>query len=91
MGILKKEQKTYSFRDVDNLVRKYTDEGGQAVQLSEGTLQSGDWILYDPEGRLCAFVIREIYVNCWTSAQTIRRYNTLPKKYKKLFEQHQFD
>ena len=84
MGIFKKEQKKYSWRDVDNLVKRYTDEGGQVIQLSEGVLQSGNWVLYDPKGRLYAFIIKEIYVNCWTSAQTIRRYNKLPKKYERI-------
>lgn len=82
MGIFKKEQKRYSWRDVDNLIKRYTDEGGQAIQLSEGVLQSGNWVLYDPECRLCAFVIKEVYVNGWTSEQTIRRYNKLPKNTK---------
>lgn len=91
MGIFKKEQKRYSWRDVDNLIKRYTDEGGQAIQLSEGVLQSGNWVLYDPECRLCAFVIKEVYVNGWTSTQTIRRYNKLPKKYEMLVEQLQFD
>lgn len=36
---------------VDNLVARYEEEGGYAIQLNEGSLASGDWILYDDTGK----------------------------------------
>ena len=62
---------------VDNLVAWYEEEGGYAIQLNEGSLASGDWILYDDTGKLkCFYIYEEVY----------RDWNGFPKKYKKMVE-----
>lgn len=88
MVFLKKKQTLYSFRDIDNLIERYIKAGGEAVQTEEGTLGSGNWILFDYAGNLKNFIIKEVYVNCWTSAHTIRGYKKLPKKYEALLENY---
>lgn len=37
---------------VDNLVFRYEEAGGYAIQINEGTLSSGEWVLYDDTGKL---------------------------------------
>ncbi len=71
--------KNYSWQEVEKLIKRYIDKGGSAIQLREGVLGSGDWIL--TSDTLYSFVIKEIFVTSWTSAHTIRRYKNLPKKY----------
>lgn len=71
--------KNYSWQEVEKLIKRYIDKGGSAIQLREGVLGSGDWIL--TSDTLYSFVIKEIFVTSWTSSHTVRRYKTLPKKY----------
>ena len=71
---------------VDEFIQKYIKAGGDAYQTEEGTLGSGNWILFDYAGKLKNFIIKEVYINCWTSAHTIRGYKKLPEKYKAVLE-----
>lgn len=73
--------KLYSFREAEKLINRYLEAGGNAIQTSDGVLGIGNWILYDYSNKLKCFVITEIYLNCWSSAQKIRSYNKIPKKY----------
>ena len=75
---------------VDKLISDYLERGGEAIQLDEGRLQSGDWILYDECEKLKCFYIFERYLNEWSADQVIRSYNgwsKFPKKYKKMIEE----
>ena len=72
----------YDFKYVDNIINEYIQKGGMAKQLSEGVLGSGDWLLYDNRGKLKFIVIKEIALNEWSSAHTIRMFCKVPKKYK---------
>lgn len=78
----------YSYQQVDSLIERYTNKGGEALQTSEGVLGSDDWLLYDFGGKLKFIVIREIYLNSWSSAHTVRKYNRIPKKYQKILNEH---
>jgi Fe2+ transport system protein B len=71
--------KNYNYQDVDKLIENYINKGGEAIQTREGILGSGDWVL--TSDTLSSFIIKEVYVNCWNSTHTIKRYNKLPKKY----------
>lgn len=79
----------YTIRAAEDLIRRYKEKGGQMLQMQEGTLGVGDVLLYDLAGNLTCFVIREVYVNEWTSAQTIRGYNRIPEKYRRMIEQEE--
>ena len=79
------------YHQVDSLISRYIDAGGEAIQLDEGVLQSGDWILYDEFNTLKCFVITEEYLNEWSSTQLVKVYpcyEKLPKKYKKQIDNY---
>jgi hypothetical protein len=75
---------TYSSSYVDDLVHKYLSLGGEIITIEEGILGYGFIILHDTCGKLKTIIIKEIYVNCWTSTHTVRKYNKTPKKYEKI-------
>jgi len=79
-----KVMKLYYGEIIDAVITKYLNAGGEVFQVSEGVLTSGDWILYDTSGKLKNFIIKEVYLNDWSSAQTIRSYKKLPKKYERM-------
>jgi len=72
----------YNYQQIDKLINRYSEiENSQTVQISEGVLGSGNWILTAP-GKKTA-IINEIFVNSWTSTHTVKMYNKTPKKYLK--------
>lgn len=81
--------KLYSYKQAEDLINRYIDKGGNAIQLSDGVLGCGNWLLYDFSGNLKFFIITEIYLNCWSSAQKIRSYNKIPKKYLDKIEKYE--
>lgn len=74
-----RRQSLYNCSAVDSLINKYLEAGGDAIQTDEGGCGCGDWILYG-DGLKTA-IIKEVYLNCWSSAHTIRFYNETPAKY----------
>lgn len=75
----------YSLSSLQNLINKYIEEGGEAYELQEGVLGLG-LVVCRLEGYKSA-VIREYYINCWTSGHTCRFYNKLPKKYEVMIDE----
>lgn len=72
----------YNLNDTQALIDKYVNEfGGQCTQLEEGVLGLGKLLLHSAKGKK-TIVIKEVYLNEWSSAHTIRMYNKLPKKYQ---------
>lgn len=76
----------YSYEAVNDLICRYTDAGGEMYEMREGVLGCGDLLLYDFCDHLKTYVIREVYLNEWSSAHTIRAYNKMPAKYLKILE-----
>ena len=75
----------YDYKSVDNLVQKYLDKGGDITTIEEGSLLDyGLAICYGDGLKTC--IIKETYLNEWSSAYTIRFYNKIPKKYAKMIE-----
>lgn len=75
----------YSIADLEGLISEYQSKGGQVYRLGDESLGLGTVILVAPEGAsLYNFIIKEIYLNEWSSGHTLRRYKKLPKKYKEL-------
>jgi len=71
-----------SLEDIEKLIQRYTERGGYVVTLVEGSLGYGTTMLYaEPEKKLKTFIIQEHYVNPWSSVNTVRGYNKMPKKY----------
>lgn len=73
-------QSLYTYQAVEDLISRLTEQGYEHIVLSEGTLAMGDGVLLAPSENLYNFVYREIYLNEWSSAQTIRRFTTISKK-----------
>ena len=76
--------KLYNYKAVEQLMNQYIEQGGNVHILDEGSLVYG---LVVCEGEcLKTAVIKEVYLNEWSSAQSIRLYNNMPKKYAKMIE-----
>ena len=76
----------YTLQSCEELIDKYTNEyGGYAETVREGILGLGTVVLHRASGKK-SIIINEVYLNANSSSHTIRKYNKLPKKYKKLLE-----
>lgn len=71
----------YSSSDMDELISRYLQSGGEMLQMREGILGVGDVLLYDTSGKLKTFVITEVALNEWSSAHKLRGYHKMPQKY----------
>lgn len=80
----KKPQKLYDCTTVQNLISKYDDKGGYAIQTDEGGCGCGNWILYGKGLKTC--IIQEYAVSSWSSLHSIRFYNKTPKKYQAIID-----
>ena len=74
----------YSLEAVENLMDNYFEKGAEVVTIEEGSLGVGTVVCFG-EG-LKTIVIKEKYLNCWSSTHTIRMYNSMPKKYEILID-----
>lgn len=74
----------YDLEVCEELMREYAKRDGIIITLEEGGLGLGTVICYG--GGLKTTIIREIFINEWTSAHTIRMYNRMPMKYEKWIE-----
>ena len=73
--------KLYTIGFTQDFIDKYVEKGGEWLTIDEGCLGVGNVILFDTTGKLRSFVIKEVPLNVWNSAQSIRGYNKLPDKY----------
>ena len=72
----------YSYKAADNLIDRYNDRGGDAL-VFPGCL-CDNYILYG-DG-LKTTVIKEVYINEYSSGVSIRMYNKTPAKYQKIID-----
>ena len=75
--------KLYSLEAVDQLIARYIEKGGEVITTREGALLD-DYVLQG-EG-LKTIVIQSKFLNSWSSAYAIRKYNKTPEKYIRLIE-----
>lgn len=75
----------YTCSAVERLMRIYNEKGGEITEIEEGTLGYGLLIMHG-DG-LKTTVVREVYLNEWSSAHTIRKYKKCPKKYMKMLKE----
>jgi len=72
--------KLYTNNAVDKIVQQYIDKGGEIEVKKEGCLASYGLAICSGNGlKFC--VIKEKYLNEWSSGNTIQLFNKLPKKY----------
>lgn len=74
---------TVDLESVEKLQKLFVKQGLNFVEIVGSLL---DNYIFDGEGKFYSFVIKEKYLNEWSSCMTIRRYKRLPKKYKKIME-----
>ena len=72
--------KMYGPTDTDKFINHMCEKGWEAIQLNEGGVGIGDWVLIAPDDDHYHFVIREVYLNEWSSGQTVRKCSKLSKK-----------
>ena len=73
----------YSNTAGENIIKKYIDKGGELQVFEEGCLLCYGLAICSGEGlKFC--ILKEKYLNSWSSAYTIQLFNRLPKKYQKL-------
>lgn len=84
MIMFEKQQKLYGCEAVEKLINLYIEKGGEITEVEEGSLGYGFMILHGEE--LKTAIIKEVYINCWSSGYTIRLYNKTPKKYKEIID-----
>ena len=70
---------------VDNLADKFVKKGGEIITLRDGSLLNFGLAVFQCEG-LHTAIIREQYLNEWSSAYSVKQYKTLPKKYADMIE-----
>ena len=75
----------YSKTAVDNLIQKYDNKtgGNFDIYTIPGSLLDNYIII---AGGYKTAIIKEVYINCWTSAYKITMYNKIPAKYAKVIE-----
>jgi hypothetical protein len=71
--------KLYTTTAVENLLQRYTDNGGEIVTVKEGSLGYGVTLCHGKN--LKTAVIKELYLNEWSSGHSIRLYRKVPQKY----------
>jgi hypothetical protein len=69
----------YSLSACENLIKKYIDLGGTVETIEDGVLGLGI-VVCSAKGKKTA-IIKEVYVNEWSSSHKITMYNKTPKKY----------
>lgn len=75
----------YTNEVVQNVIDKYIEKEGEILEVVPGCLGYGITICIGYG--LKYTVIKEIFLNSWSSAHTIVMYNKLPKKYDKLIDE----
>jgi len=74
----------YTLESVNKLINNYVNKNGEVIEVIQGTLGHGVTICFG--SKLKTTVIKEIFVNSWTSTHSIRMYNKMPKKYEKMID-----
>lgn len=72
----------YTQQTINNLINKYIEKGGAIYEIA-GCLQ--DNYILTADGYKTA-IIKEKYINDWSSGQSITLYNKIPKKYQQVID-----
>lgn len=74
------KQNLYTISSTEEFVQSMIKNGWECIQLNEGVLGLGDLVLIAPTERHWNYIIKEQFLNEWSSAQTIRRCRKLSQK-----------
>lgn len=78
-----KKQALYTNAAVQNLVKQYAEDQNSRIYVIGGCLLDG-YILTAPGFK--TVIIKDVYIDCWSSAQSIRMYNKTPAKYERVID-----
>lgn len=67
-----------SIKKAEEFIEFCEQVGYDCIQTSEGTLGIGDWILVSPDKNHWNYIIKEKYLNEWSSCQEIEKFKELP-------------
>lgn len=79
-------QQLYTTTAVERFISRSVENGQEIYELIEGTLGYGLTVI-TPTDKYKGAVIKEVYLNPWSSAHTVRHYSKLPQKYEKMIEE----
>ena len=85
------KQSVYSISSTQEFISSMIEKGWDCVELDEGVLGVGDLVLIAPDDKHYNFVIREVYLNEWSSGQTIRKCAKLSQKILKEIEKAELE
>ena len=74
----------YTLGAVEQTINNWVEAGGEISTVEEGVLGYGLTICHGDGLRTA--IIKEVPLNCWSSAHTIRIYSKMPKKYQAMLE-----
>ena len=81
---MRANEKLYTSSAIQELADYYVENGGEVYELVEGTLGWGTTVMV--RDGWTSIVVKEVYINEWSSGHTVRRYRILPKKYQTMIE-----
>lgn len=72
-------KKVYTIKATEEVIEKLLAMNYTIESINEGCLGLGDMVLEPPVGGLNYYIIREVYINPWSSGQSIRTCKKLSK------------
>ena len=85
-----KTVKYISIEQIKDLINRYVKNGGEVVEVIQGTLGYGTTLLLNNGHNLKEFVIEEYYLNEWSSGHRLLTYNKgISKKYQDMLEKYE--
>lgn len=76
----------YSYRDVEDFINSLINDGYDCYCIEEGVLGIGNWICLSNDPKKWNFETKEVYLNEWSSGQTLRKFKKLSKRQEALLE-----
>ena len=78
----------YTLKSCEDLISRYINKyGGEMLTINEGVLGLGTVLLYGAKGKKTA-IIKEFFINSWSSGHKVRLYNKTPMKYQKIIDKN---
>ena len=72
LSFVPNKKKLYDCDYIAHLISQYSEKGGEVITIDEGCLGYGFMIMFG-EG-LKTTIVKEIYVNAWSSGHSVRMY-----------------
>jgi hypothetical protein len=77
----------YTCGAIKKLAQRYYEKGGEVTEIEPGSLGYGLTLMHG-EGLKTA-VVKEVYINEWSSGHKVRLYNKMPEKYRKMINERE--